>query len=750
MQVSEKTVEISQLQTAEKIVDTRETQMIQGILTGAMKPDDDPDARIKFLAEEELCRVGDPVFDTNGNLVANELRRRDCVMGEMRKNKPPFRVALNRAASDEIARHCKHCTEREVTKLHESGTALAEGMRVPVSKMEELIAAHCQASLKTVKNPNRRPYPAYPSSKSWCEACGKTGSGKKFHHNVMSGVDFAAQHCSSQGTQQPHNKNEDVKRQREKEEERKGEKGREENGRKSEAKGVRKEDEEGDSKVVKDATGWTVVTRNKRQRKMVQIFVKVDEAKVTPMDVSLTDGKIEDVIRQVQKGEDVYVTMQGKVLRRNEKLKSCGVTDGCTIQVTSRMRGGGKHQDKKSKAEKQAASAKTPEQKVTDGKEGDRGPATQECDLDAAIRMIEENEDSRKMTESMSEGSDEDMERTLQNCRTAGYEVLGWSQEQVEMMERGLRWAVEARRKGRQQQEEEPRRRGEQGHHLGQEQSKQGKHMRCGDEEQFEEAEVRTGRGSAGLVRGRDERCRADETNRKGKGKGNGGKGEHEGKGGGFGHKGKHPETREREEERVRMAPNMGAGGSHPQATSDPGKEEKEKKETRVLSWADCNDEEAKENEEEVEEEKKMGQREMTDERPPGLEEEVENELKTQQEEKPSQVESEHEAQEEERRRAEKSARGARGAEKSAGGARRAEESAGGARGTEESAGCARGKEGSGGARKTGERGQGSGARERSECSRGARKRSEGSRGARRACQEGKGSGGANGARERS
>ena len=71
---------------------------------------------------------------------------------------------------------------------------------------------------------------------------------------------------------------------------------------------------------------------------MVQIFVKVDEAKVTPMDVSLTDGKVEDVIRQVQKGEDVYVTMQGKVLRRNEKLKSCGVTDGCTIQVTQDAR----------------------------------------------------------------------------------------------------------------------------------------------------------------------------------------------------------------------------------------------------------------------------------------------------------------------------------------------------------------------------------------------------------------------------
>ena len=52
--------------------------------------------------------------------------------------------------------------------------------------------------------------------------------------------------------------------------------------------------------------------------------------------------------------------MQGQLLRRNEKLKSCGVSDGCTIQVTSRMRGGGKHKDKKSKAgKKQAASTET-------------------------------------------------------------------------------------------------------------------------------------------------------------------------------------------------------------------------------------------------------------------------------------------------------------------------------------------------------------------------------------------------------
>ena len=71
--------------------------------------------------------------------------------GEMWKNKSPFRLTLNRAASDKIARHCKHCTERGVAKLHESGTALAEGMRVPVSKMVELIAAHVKHVARQVQ-----------------------------------------------------------------------------------------------------------------------------------------------------------------------------------------------------------------------------------------------------------------------------------------------------------------------------------------------------------------------------------------------------------------------------------------------------------------------------------------------------------------------------------------------------------------------------------------------------------------------
>ena len=100
-------------------------------------------------------------------------------------------------------------------------------------------------------------------------------------------------------------------------------------------------------------------------------------------------------------------------------------------------------------------------------------------------------------------------------------------------------------------------------------------------------------------------------------------------------------------EKRVRMAPNMGAGGSHPQATSDPGEREmaegneemeeilkllrgwqeeetspivrwalaeesteeesnqesgeEEKKETRGMRWADCEDDEGEKNKEEQE-----------------------------------------------------------------------------------------------------------------------------------------------------
>ena len=67
------------------------------------------------------------------------------------------------------------------------------------------------------------------------------------------------------------------------------------------------------------------------------------------MEVSLEDDKVEDVMKQIHKDEDAYVTLHGRVLKRSDKLKSCGVTDGCTIQVTNRLRSGGRHKVKKRK-----------------------------------------------------------------------------------------------------------------------------------------------------------------------------------------------------------------------------------------------------------------------------------------------------------------------------------------------------------------------------------------------------------------
>jgi len=154
--------------------------------TGLVKPDD-PDAKIKFLAAEALRGVGGLVLDANGNRFANELGRRDYVTGEMWKNKPPFRLCLNKAAAEEIHWHCKHYTGRGVMKFYESGVALAKDMGVQVSVLEQTHEEHYQSAKKTEKDPDGGAWPAYPSGKSWDEASGKTGSGKKFYHNIIPG-----------------------------------------------------------------------------------------------------------------------------------------------------------------------------------------------------------------------------------------------------------------------------------------------------------------------------------------------------------------------------------------------------------------------------------------------------------------------------------------------------------------------------------------------------------------------------------
>ena len=208
----------------------------------------------------------------------------------------------------------------------------------------------------------------------------------------------AAKHSSTQGTQQQHNNFHRKQQQqagqveeKEKEEkERKGEGERGQEGRKEEEKEA---GEGGGEQIRKDVTDWVEVRRRTRRKncKMVQIFVKVNGSKATPMEVNLTDDKVEDVMRQIQKDEDVYVTLNGKVLRRDEKLRSCGVIDGCTIQVASRMRGGGRHKDKKSKVEKKQVARQEPV--------SSEGPVTLESDKEAVIQMLEENEGYRKIVE---------------------------------------------------------------------------------------------------------------------------------------------------------------------------------------------------------------------------------------------------------------------------------------------------------------------------------------------------------------
>ncbi|CAJ1385754.1 unnamed protein product [Effrenium voratum] len=154
--------------------------------TGLVKPDD-ADAKIKFLAAEALRGVGGIILNAEGKRFCNELGRRDYVTGEMWKSKPPFRLCLNKAASEEIIWHCKHYTGRGVMKSYASGEDLAKDMGVPLSVIEQTHEEHYAAAKKTEKDPDGGSWPAYPSGKSWDEASGKTGSGKKFYHNIIPG-----------------------------------------------------------------------------------------------------------------------------------------------------------------------------------------------------------------------------------------------------------------------------------------------------------------------------------------------------------------------------------------------------------------------------------------------------------------------------------------------------------------------------------------------------------------------------------
>ena len=294
-----------------------------------------------------------------------------------------------------------------------------------------------------------------------------------------------------------------------------GERERGERGKKEEETGEKGKEvrEETYKEVEKDVTGWTEVTRNKR-KKMVQIFVKMDGGKTSAMEMEMND-KVDDILKKILiSHHDVYVTSGGRILRRSDKLKSCEVRDGSTVEVTSRMRGGGKHKDKKSKAEKQAASAKTPEQKGDGESKSDEGPEM--IPMDEARKWFEEHEEYLKILECTSEETEEEVQQKVQNYLACMQKVSWMTKEQFEHLEKGVRQMVETKRNGMDEDQEQWRQA-----QQGQEQSKQGKQVRFGDEQQLGKTgaenadepevmrrttEVRTGRGSTDLVRGGDER----------------------------------------------------------------------------------------------------------------------------------------------------------------------------------------------------------------------------------------------------
>merc|ERR1712224_901486 len=52
---------------------------------------------------------------------------------------------------------------------------------------------HYDTAKKMEKDPDGGSWPAYPSGKCWDEASGKTGSGKKFYHNIIPGDRVASE-----------------------------------------------------------------------------------------------------------------------------------------------------------------------------------------------------------------------------------------------------------------------------------------------------------------------------------------------------------------------------------------------------------------------------------------------------------------------------------------------------------------------------------------------------------------------------
>ena len=91
----------------------------------------------------------------------------------------------------------------------------------------------------------------------------------------------------------------------------------------------------------------------------------------------------------------------------------------------------------------------------------------------------------------------DETERMMQEYGKGARRIMGWSQEQAKIMECGIRWAVEARREGRGAEKEQRKKVRFAGEQLSKETRTQITH----EQDMMDgPAEIRTGRGSAGLA----------------------------------------------------------------------------------------------------------------------------------------------------------------------------------------------------------------------------------------------------------
>ena len=217
-------------------------------------------------------------------------------------------------------------------------------------------------------------------------------------------------------------------------------------------------------KAEKDEKIEEILTEARTNRQMIQIFIKVNGLKEFLLDVSMRD-KVSDIVRRILNSagssrQDVYMTCEGRVLRWNDETRSSGVSDGCTVQNMNKMRGGGKHRNKKNKVEKKQAKSPRSREPVRDQQEHDeekiihnsepeqrqqepkkdKRMLSRENAEDEVIRHFEKTEATRKMFADLAKGSKCDMERWIQNYT----EFAGMDDEQKKTEANGIRRLVEA------------------------------------------------------------------------------------------------------------------------------------------------------------------------------------------------------------------------------------------------------------------------------------------------------------------